>query len=173
MLGITPREGVKPRRIRINPEPYRGITPTVPRDFLRKLKRIDRTLDCVFDRDVGKFVITQQGKISGNVPVLIVAGDVGGGYRYPDNRDIRQLQRADMHRVGYKEQMRRGEEHILSQKNREEAFVDDEIKHIARDNKRYLSEQFRRAQNDGKANASLRKVTSKPKGVVIDKRRVH
>jgi len=120
--------------IKGRPVMYEGITPSVPTGFVTKLKRIDKGLDCHFDRAYGRFVITQTGKISGKRIVGIVKGDEGGGYRYPDNRDINYLHAADTHRKGQelKDRIRQGEEYIKARQDKDMDNAADAIKHATK-----------------------------------------
>lgn len=144
---------------------FEGVTPSPPADFVKNLKRLDPGLGCEFSREHSKFVITQTGKLSGRVPVAIVEGNEGGGYRYPDNRDIIMLNECDLHRKGQeiKNRIRDGEEAMLSARKKADAYAEDELRYAAREDKRWAMQQFRQAYNEGKANSSLRRINVKPK----------
>lgn len=155
---------------------YSGIIPVVDRGFLKKLKRIDPGLDCEFDRKFGKFVIYQTGKISGRVPLAVIEGNEGGGYRYPDNRDIILIHEADMYYKGQelKDRVRRGEESMLAAKREEERKIREEIRDVTKDDKIQLMRSYHQTFNmGGKGNASFRRVTPKPKrGYIVRDNRV-
>jgi len=154
---------------------YQGITPSVPRDFVKKLKQIDPGLDCKFDRNYESFVITQKGKLSGEVVVGVIRGDDGGGYRYPDDRDIKFLHESDLHRPGQevKDRIRKGEEYIQRYREKEKEDQRSDIKHQTKLDAEQLKRAYARTFNLGKYNSAYRRVEVKPKGLVItDKRRL-
>lgn len=154
---------------------FHGCTPSVDPGFMRKLKELDSTLDCYFDRDYCRFVITQRGRISGDVPVCIVGTDGEGVFRQPDEREIMMLTWSDLHRSGQeiKDRVRDGEEAMLEARRRSEEAAEDDIRYAAREDRRYAREQFARAGNMGKANSSVRRIEHKPKGYTVkDLRRV-
>lgn len=151
---------------------FEGITPSVPMDFVRKLKAIDKGLDCHFDRKVGRFMITQTGKISGKVPLGIVKGDDGGGYRYPDDRDIKFLQAADTHRKGQeiKDRVRKGEEYMQAHREKQDKDVAEEIKVRTKEDKQQLLKGFADTYNLGKYNSAHRRIEIQKKGAMDTKR---
>lgn len=152
---------------------YEGITPSVPERFRRDLKQLDSGLDCEFSREHGRFVITQTGKISGKVPVIVVLGDDGGGYRYPDQRDIRVLQEADLHRKGQevRDRIQKGEDYMARTKEKQDKFNKDEIRTRTREDRIQLSNTYVKTFNLGKGSSQFRRIEHKPKGFVVrDKR---
>lgn len=142
---------------------FTGITPSVPTGFVRKLKAMDPGLDCEFSREHERFVITQTGKISGKVPVIVVRGDDGGGYRYPSDMDIKVLQGADLHKRGQevKNRIVDGETYMAEAKAKSDADAADEIKGRTREDKIQLSNEYNKAFNMGKGNSSHRRVEAK------------
>ncbi|RPI88690.1 MAG: hypothetical protein EHM41_00005 [Chloroflexi bacterium] len=152
---------------------YQGITPSVPPDFIRKLKNIDPGLDCEFSREHERFVITQQGKISGKVVVGLVKGDDGGGYRYPDDRDIKFLHRADMHRNGQevKDRINNGEEYMMRVREQDKISFREDIKHQTKLDSHQLKKAYADTFNLGKYNSKYRRVEPKTKGYKVTDRR--
>jgi hypothetical protein len=143
--------------------------------FMRKLKEYDNTLNCYFDRDYCRFVITQVGNLSGEVPVCIVGTDGAGVFRQPDEREIHMLAMSDLHKSGQeiKDRVRGGEEEMMRIREKQDRDVKDDLMHAAREDRRYAMEQFARAGNMRKANASVRRIEHKPKGFTVnDLRRV-
>ncbi len=153
---------------------YEGITPSVPAEFLRKLKKLDKGLGCEFSREHSRFVITQTGKISGKVPVFLVLGDDGGGYRYPDQRDIDVLHRADMHRKGQevKDRIRIGEEYMRESREKQDKSNASTIRDQTKDDKIQLSNTYVKSFNLGKGNSAFRRIEHKPKGFVVKDNRL-
>jgi hypothetical protein len=154
---------------------FQGITPEPDAGFVRKLKRFDPKLKCEFDRKCGKFIITQPNRLhSGRSIAAVVEGDFGGGYRQPDNRDIKMLARADFERKSHIARIREGEQY-----EKQDAHAYDEIKHATAENKRQLRHyaSILRGDRGDNVNPAFRRVTKKAKGTrkngytVVDKRR--
>lgn len=141
---------------------YTGLTPSPDPGFIRKLRKFDPNLRLEFDRQQGKFVITQPTRLnSGRVPLLIIGKYRDGSYRQPDERDLDFLLRADLHRKGQevKDRIQEGEDYMIS--HQEKQFVDarEEIRLRAIDDKRWLMSQYNKAFNNSKANATFRRIT--------------
>lgn len=147
-------------------KPYEGITPSVPKSFLRDLHKLDPGLDCYFSRKYHRFVITQEGKISGKVPVAIVNGYEDGSYRYPDQRDIINLQQADLHRNGQeiKDRIQKGEEYLNDSRDKSMDMAEDEIKNRTKEDKQQLLEAYGETYNLGKYNSAHRRVEARKRG---------
>lgn len=154
-------------------EPYAGIVPEVPKSFLEELKRLDPELDCAFSRKYHRFVIYQEGKISGRVPVAIVNGyieeDGTTTYRYPDQRDIVNLYMADLHRSGQeiKDRIVEGEEYMLGHQEKSMKDAEDAIKHQTKEDKHQLMRGYAETYNLGKYNSTYRRVETRRKGKLI------
>lgn len=143
---------------------YQGITPSPDPGFIRKLKRISPKLDCVFSREHGKFVIKQKSEISGWCDVFAVEGDEGGGFRYPDNRDIQSVHDADRYVKSRRQRMRESKEYMEKYRENHEKKAADEIRDRTKDDRRQLINTYTRAANLGKAESTFRKVRLLPKG---------
>lgn len=144
---------------------WTGLTPSVDHGFKRKLRDYDPDLDCVFDRQFGKFVVTQSSKVSGRVPAVIIGVDVEEGYRQPDDRDIRQIAKADFARKSVKERIKEGEDYMREYRENQNAHVAEEIRDSTKDDKIQLMNAYRRhLLKDGKANSEFRRITPKSKG---------
>lgn len=154
---------------------FQGITPSVDPSFNRKLKAIDPGLSCEFDRRYGKFIIYQQGKISGKVPALMVEGNDGGGYCYPHDGHLKILQQSDMHKSGQevRDRIQKGEEYMAGERVKVKKFTDEEFRARTAEDKIQLANEYCKTFNLGKGNSAHRRITPKPKGFVVrDKRLV-
>ena len=145
---------------------YEGIPPVPDRGFMRKLKEYNKDLDCEFSRKHGKFVITHKGEISGRYEVAIVEGDEGGGFRYPDNRDIRTLYEADRYHKSRRQREREAAKYMREWREKEDKHEEDEIRARTRDSRRQLMRTYTKAFNLGKCESTFRKVNPLPKGKV-------
>jgi hypothetical protein len=161
--------------MKIPTTPFEGITPSVPYRFLTDLKALDPGLDCHFSRKYHRFVITQKSNLSGNVPVAIINGydpdeeNPEGTYRYPDQRDIINLQQADLHRHGQevKDRIKAGEEYMLNHQDKSMKDAEDAIKHQTKIDSHQLLKGYADSYNLGKYNSTYRRVETKPKGKVL------
>lgn len=148
---------------------YEGITPVPDRGFMRKLKEYNKNLDCKFCRKRGKFVITHKGEISGQYDVAIVEGDEGGGFRYPDNRDIRTIYEADRYHKSRRQRERDAVEYMRKYREDEEKREADKIRDMTKDGKRQLMRTYTKAFNLGKCESTFRKINARPRGKVTER----
>lgn len=160
---------------------YKGIAPIPDAGFVRKLKRFDPKLDIEFDRNIGKFIITQPNRLhSGRSIAAVVEGDFGGGYRQPDNRDIQTLVRADFERKSHLQRIREGEQYAADVREKQDAHAYDEIRHATAENERQLKhwQAVARGDRGDDVNPAFRRVNHKKKGIkkdgytLVDKRAV-
>lgn len=148
---------------------YEGIPPVPDRGFIRKLKEISQKLDCEFSREYGKFVITAKGEISGRYELFMVEGDEGGGFRYPDNRDIAMVRKADRYVKSRRQRIREAEEYMRTHREKENKRESDEIRNRTKDDKIQLARAYTKAANLGKWESTFRKVDTRPKGKVTER----
>lgn len=149
---------------------WHGITPSPDPGFMRKLKRYDKSLGCHFDRKYERFVITQLGKISGRVPVLLVDDPALPHYRQPDGRELAILWMADMWNranQGWKEAMQEGEDYILEHEEKQDRKTKEEIRDTVKDNKYWMKRMMDEITNTSKGLRPFRQVIHKPKGKVF------
>jgi hypothetical protein len=137
----------------INPDP----------SIVKRLKTIDPKLGVKFNGR--NFVMTYERATGEPANIHLVKRD-DGGFRQPDQRDIDFIRSFDMNNESCRERLLR-----LSQKSekiREDLRkrAKDDIRHATLDNKRQLVNAFTRQTNQGKGNASFRRVTPKSKNVV-------
>lgn len=143
---------------------YKGILPMPDRGFIRKLKEISPRLDCEFSRKHGKFVITCQAEISGRYELFLVEGDEGGGFRYPDNRDILTVHKADRYVKSRRQRMREATEYMQKYREDEDKREKDEIHNRTKDGKLQLLRAYHKDFNLGKMESTFRKLYPRSKG---------
>lgn len=134
--------------------------PEVDRSFLRDLKNLDRRLDVKFNGE--HMVVTYDRGHGEPVNIYHVKDDSTGGFRQPHQGDLKIIWQGDLAR-GEKPEMRVKKLAYYSEKMREKqrAEAKDNIRHMTRENKRYLSQQVTRLVNYGKGNSSVRRITPK------------
>lgn len=148
-----------------------GLTPTPDPAFVRKLREFDPALSVEFDRYTGKFVVYQQGKISGKAVALVISGGENeAGFRQPDERDLMRLKRADLTRDVVRRRFLDTEEGMRAYTRDSLQDARQELREASRDNKYQIKRAYRAMTNDGKAPSPFRHVAHKPKGKVFDKR---
>ncbi len=145
---------------------WTGLTPTPDPGFVRKLHEYDPSLGIEFNRELERFVVTQVGKISGRVVMLVVDDPQLPHYRQPDERELAQIWLADKYRSwrhGYKEAMIEGEQKMIDQRKKFMRDAEDDIKALGRENKTQISNAYRKALNNGKTESQFRRVQPKPR----------
>lgn len=148
---------------------YAGVPPSPDPVFVRDLKTFDDKLRLQFSRQLGKFVVTKQRAFGDDFIVLVVQSD-DGGFRHPDQRDIKQLYAGDLWRHGgVKERIRKGEEQMLGAEQKDIDNATDELKARTREDKIQLSKAYRRAFNEGSKASEVRRIDVKnPRGRTAD-----
>jgi len=148
---------------------YQGITPVPDPGFVRKLKDISPKLDCEFSREHAKFVITCKAELSGRYELFLVEGDEGGGFRYPDNRDILTVQEADRYVKSRRERIRDADEYMRKYREIEEHSERDDIRNMTKDDKIQLKRAYFKGANLGKFESTYRKINARPRGRVTER----
>lgn len=152
------------------PDIFQGVPPVPDSGFMKKLHKISPKLGCEFNRERRKFVITCKGEISGQYELFQVEGNDGGGFRYPDNRDIKTIQKADRYFKSRRQRIRESEEYMRSYREKEEKDEKDEIRNSTKDDKIQLMRAYTKAANLGKWESTFRKVHALPKGKITKRR---
>ena len=146
---------------------YQGIPPVPDRIFVRDLRTFDRKLSVQFDRYARRFVIVKEMPWGDPYMIWIVEDDFGG-FRQPDQRDIKALYFADLWRHGgVKERVLAGERYAEDHKQKQEKEIDDTFRDATRDDALQLRRTFRQASNDGKANSEFRRVDTQGPGLTL------
>ena len=137
------------------------------RSFMKKLKALDPNLGCKYEPGHEHFVITYKRAIGEPVPVMLIEGQ-GGGFRHPDDRDIRKLNEGDLHRVPLKDKLKIVAKHMADEREKVRRKGRENIRDMTKDNKIQLTRAFANAHGtSGKNNATFNRITPRPRGQVF------
>ena len=134
--------------------------------FPKRLKEIDRDLNCVFNATLHRFVIHQKtdNPAIPNAPICVVQTEQGN-FRHPDQRDISFLQQADIRKEGPKVRMKRVAHYMIDEREKDRKNAKDMIREQTVDNKNQLIGAFSRLSG-AKGNSAFRRVKDKARGKV-------
>jgi hypothetical protein len=135
------------------------------RGFMRSLKSLDKRLDCVFRPSCERFVITYNRGYGEPVNLLLVKDD-SGGFRQPDNRDLKIIYDGDMANKKPEIELSRRAYEIQRSADRQEQKTRELIRERTKDDKIQLMDVFQRRTGIGKKKAAFRPIAYKPKGIV-------
>ena len=134
--------------------------------FPKRLREIDKDLNCVWNADINRFVIHQK---TGNPilpnPTICVVETEQGSFRHPDLRDISFLQKADIRKEGPKARLKRVAEYMIDEREKDRKNAKDMIRERTVDDKIQLMNAFSKAAGF-KGNSAFRRVDAKLKGQV-------
>ena len=135
--------------------------------FPKRLKEIDKDLNCVFNEKIHRFVIHQKtdNPILPNPSICVVETEQGN-FRHPDLRDISFLQQANIRREGPKARAKRVREYMIDEREKDRKQAKDMIRERTVDDKNQLINVFSKAAGF-KANSTFRRVEKKAKGKVF------
>lgn len=135
---------------------WEGITPAPDRGFIQKLKRMDRKLDCSFNRVNRRFVITYERPVGD--PAIIIGIAINEPFRQPDDRDLTFLKSGDFTTESAKHRMTRTakimEDHRRDQDRKRRVNMRD----MTKDGKNQLMSKFSRYDGGGKGNSTFRRI---------------
>jgi hypothetical protein len=140
------------------------ITPE--RGFLRKLKSMDKRLDCVFRPEHGHMVIVYDRGWGEPVNLLLVKAD-DGSFRQPDNRELQLLSDGDMEKQRLSDKLAKTAQHMYEVRENDQRKAGQLIRDLTKDNKIQLRNVYDKAHGRGKNKAAFRPITYKPKGQVF------
>ena len=134
--------------------------PEVDRSFLKDLKNLDKRLDVKWNSE--HFVITYERGYGEPVNILRVMGE-GKNFRQPDQRDLSIIKGGDLSE-GPKMESRLREAAYRAECIREidKRKAHENIRDMTKDSKNQLSKAFIQATNQGKGNATFRRIDHKP-----------
>jgi hypothetical protein len=114
-----------------------------------------------FNENVGNFVVTYERGYGDPVNIYRVRDD-SGGFRQPDQRDLKIIKGGDLN-DGAKMETRLKEFAYQSEKIREDQKrkTHDNIRNMTRDDRRYLTQRIAKLTNTGKGVTAFRQVTPK------------
>jgi hypothetical protein len=138
------------------------------RIFMERLKQLDPKLGCKFVPEHEHFVITYARPIGEPVNVWLIKGD-DGGFRHPDERDLRKLASSDLHRVPIKERLKEAAQYMERDREQRRRKRREEIRDRTKDDKLQLMRAAAQldSASGGKHNQAFRRVDLKPKGTTI------
>ncbi len=134
------------------------------RVFMQRLKSLDPKLGCRYEPGHHHFVITYKRAIGEDVPVLLIEGPEGG-FRHPDERDIRRLQEGDLHRVPLHERLQSVAAYMERDREERARKRHQEIRERTREDRRQLSRAIGKIdRNNGGKSMPFRRINHIPKG---------
>lgn len=135
------------------------------RGFLRSLKNLDRRLDCVFRPEHEHFVITYDRGYGEPVNLHLVKTD-DGGFRQPDNRDLKIIYDGDNSNRNPRLELEKKAQYMYEVRERDKQKSKELIRDLTKDNKIQLRNVYDKAHGVGKKKAAFRPITYRPKGQV-------
>ena len=142
------------------------MNPSVDRSFMKDLKNLDKRLGVKWNGE--NFVVTYDRGHGEPVNIYRVKDD-GGGFRQPNRNDLKIIWQGDLTR-GEKPEHRVQKLAYMSElmRRKQRETTKGNIRHLTRDNKRYLSQKVTQLTNIGKGNSSVRRIPhKKSKNVVM------
>ena len=134
------------------------------RVFLDDLKKLDSNLGCKFEPGHEHFVITYCRPIGDEVPIMLVETP-GGGFRHPNQMDIKALQASDTHREPLNARLKKTAHYMETVREKKRQQAADEIRQRTIEDRRQLMPRFARLSNEGgKHNSTFQRVKSKTRG---------
>jgi hypothetical protein len=134
---------------------------------MKRLKRLDPNLGCRFVPEHGHFVVTYRRAVGDPVPVLLIEA-AGGGFRNPDERDIRKLQEGDLHRVPLHERLRQVAAYMERDREHRGRKRAEMVRDMTKDGKLQLSRNIGKIDhNPGGKRMPFRRINLKSKGKVF------
>ncbi|MDP2646639.1 MAG: hypothetical protein Q8P24_16995 [Desulfobacterales bacterium] len=150
----------------MNPQFYTGhVTPH--KSFMKRLKALDKRLDCKYRVDAERFVVTWDEAAGPPSEVLMVRDDTGG-FRHPDNRDLMMLAAGDLHRTDINERLNKTAKYMREYREKEQVKEVERIRDRTKDDKYQLMNAFRKVFNTGREIAPFGKQTPIKKGRTLD-----
>lgn len=135
--------------------------PAVSRGFLKDLKLMDSRLGIKFNGQ--HFVIVYTRPIGEPANIYRVKAD-DGGFRYPDTRDLIALRKGDLSNEDMQSRLRKLSAYSENLREKAKADAADNIRAMTKENRTQLTRAAIQATNQGKANATYRRIDPKVKG---------
>jgi DNA-binding transcriptional MerR regulator len=144
--------------------------------FIRKLKELDKRLDCVYNRDAERFVIMYNRGYGEPLAMFMVkAGEGKGGFRYPDERDLERLQKADLSKTSLKDYLDEIARYMEDYRKMRRKKTKEEWRDRTKDDRLQLMKAMAQVEAPGTGGGWFPRITPKPKKgfTVIDKRKLN
>ncbi len=129
--------------------------------FMRLLKSLDRRLDCYYEVDWERFVVTWQRAHGTPIPLFQVK-TADGGFRQPDVRDIMYLKQWDMEEMSPNMRLNRVTSYMEEIRKFTERKRREDIRGWTKDDRIQLMQVFGRLYG-GKSNSAFRRINVKPR----------
>ena len=139
------------------------LCPQPDRGFMKKLKSMDRKLDCTFNRVNERFVITY-ARATGE-PAIIFGVAIKEDFRQPDERDLNFLASGDLTRSSMRNSMERTAKYMEDYRAEHDRKRKENLRDLTKDGKNQLVPRLARMSGGGKGNSTFRRVTPKQKGL--------
>lgn len=136
------------------------------RYFMKQLKQLDPKLDCYYNKNAERFIITYQRATGEPVPILQVKTE-DYKFRFPDKRDIDKLCEGDCLRVSMKERLDRASRYMTEYREKKRAEAKENIRLMTVDDRKILRRAVGRLHNPKFDSSMFRKIIHKPKGKVF------
>lgn len=142
------------------------LFPNVDRSFIKKLKNLDKRLNCVFRPEHEHFVITYNRGYGEPVNLHCVKAE-DGGFRQPDTRDLTIIADGDLTNQRVKDRLRQTEERLYEIREIQKKKSAELVRERTKDDKVQLMNAFRKHAGVVKPMPAYRQVSYKPKGKVF------
>jgi hypothetical protein len=135
---------------------------------MRKLRELDPNLGCKFVPSHEHFVITYRRPVGQPVNVWLIQND-SGGFRQPDDRDIRKLQESDIHKVPMKDRLREAAQYMERDREYQRRKRKEEIRDRTKDDRIQLMRAAAKFDSAAGCNKTHphRRIDLKPKGKIF------
>lgn len=122
---------------------------TPDRSFMRELKNLDKRLDCKFN---GRFfVVTYQRPYGDPINLYAIKGP-NDSFRQPGQKDVETIAVSNIERESPKEKFQRISKYMEDVRIKKRREAKENIRDMAKDNKRQLMPAFQKVRDGGKVN---------------------
>lgn len=129
--------------------------------FMRHLKSLDQRLDCYYESDWERFVVTYRRPHGKPIPLFQVK-TAAGGFRQPDLRDIMYLKQWDMEEMTATERLTKVTSYMETIREFTQRKRRENIRGWTKDDRIQLMQVFGRLYG-GKSNSAFRRINVKPR----------
>ena len=134
--------------------------------FMKKLKVLDPKLDCYFNSNAERFVITYQRATGEPVPIIQVRTE-DDNFRFPDQRDIDKLCEGDCLRVSMKDRLNRASKYMQEYREKARANAKENLRLMTIDDSKILRKGLGRLISPKSNSSIFRRILPKAKGKVF------
>jgi len=131
--------------------------PSVNPSFMKDLKSMDRKLDCIWNPDNKKFIVTYERATGQPVPVATLAGMENGEFRQPNQKDLEFIKSGDLSSDSIKNKLNKVASYMENVREEQRRKAEEEIKAMTKDSKIQLQQAAVRVAG-GKGNSAFRRI---------------